>query len=492
MGRRRSLALASLVLSACGTSEPPAAPSDPDPPGAWQGARLLADAGMVPLSDCGVRYPPCRTYGDDRYHPTLAVNARGDGIVLWQQEERGYRQWWSPISAASGFGSPRPTGQDAGSYQPRVSVDAHGHGVGVWEWYVPPFDVVTTGPPERAAMSRLAPGGGWTAPRELGAEQDRWLDLDLDAGGAAVVAYQQGCGRYFVPGCPDGKALDSARFRADGGPVVRERIRADDRFPCAKIDNQAQVVATPTGALALWTEYGSRSVFGCAENFMELWSSRHGPGGWSPPQPLERNAWLGGFDDLDIAADAQGEGFVIDVNGPRYDEMSVRVRPFTAEGFAAPIVLAPRGRGARIAMSRGGRALAWWIDSEEAPTGGRVNRLRARWYDEARRAWSDTYALPPEAGVMFDQARAAVDERGHAMVAWAAVGRNGDPGEIRASRFAPGRGFGPIAGLRAPGPPSEYVSPPAMGADARGNTVVAWSESDGVRVAIWTNSYAVP
>jgi hypothetical protein len=171
--------------------------------------------------------------------------------------------------------------------------------------------------------------------------------------------------------------------------------------------------------------------------------------------------------------------------------MSVWVRALTAQGLGEPVQLAARGRGPRLAMSRGGNALAWWLDEETGPTGGWVYTLRARWFDKARRAWGETYALPREAEVMFDQSRAAIDENGHAIVAWA-VAVNGEPGELRASRFVAGRGFGPTERLRAAGPPSAYVSPPALGSDARGDVVVAWSESDGQRVAIWTNRYLLP
>jgi hypothetical protein len=470
----------------CGLAGSPAAPSSVR--GRWEGARLIADAGAPALVNCGEVRPPCRTWSDSRYVPTVVLNGRGQGLVVWHQDDGALRQWWSPYTQDAGFGAPSPTGHPPGSNGLRLAMGDDGRAVAAWQWSASELDLVGPTLPETPALSRFSPFAGWEAPEQPGAAGDHLNDMDLHRSGHAIVLYDQGCGRTGGS-CGPGRGLQAARFMPDSGALVREQVREGERYPCAQIGTGGRVAATRDGALAVWTELGLGAL-GCSA-FREVWSSRLVPGrGWTAAEPLDRVEWLGGIQALDVVVDEQGDGFVVYERSPNFLDNEVWVRPFKAAGWSEPQQIADSSSSPRILMDRQGNAFLSWMRQERLPGGLRTFTLQVRWFTKRDQRWSSTYALPADVQVFSSLAAAALDDNGHAVLAYGLPIRDSAMYEVWANRFTAGHGFGPLERIQAPESPGA-IAAPSVGSDARGNAVVVWAETDGLRIRIWSNRYLV-
>jgi hypothetical protein len=476
--------LLALALAGCGTTETVAVARTPAA-GRWEPAEIVADAGEIPLSNCGMRDPPCRL-ADQRYFPALAMNAGGEAVVLWSQDDDGYRLWASRYAPATGFRPPERVSGEAGSFDHRVVLDDRGVALALWQWYVPIHDRVTRTGRQGIALSRFSPGQGWGPPERIGEPEDTHLDV-RGAGARAVVLFQA-CGPYHYAGCAEGTALYASRFETGSGTLAGQLVKADERAPCGRISNQARVATASGGdGLAVWLEYGKTAVYGCTENFEELWSSRLAAGGgWSAPERLVRASGLPRLDHPQVEIDAEGDGLLVYEQGPSYDQPSVWARRVTAEGsWLEPESLGPGGTIPVLAANRAGDAAVLWRDRA-----GDAYRLAGRWFSKRTRTWGPPRTLPGVASAYPDLS-AAVDEAGHATVAWRGYASGtAHTCDIWAARFSADEGWTAPLCLPATGP-ADSTSGPAVGTDAAGQALVAWSESDGTRVKIWARRYVL-
>jgi hypothetical protein len=477
--------LLAFALGGCGTPETVSVARTATA-GRWDAAQIVADAGEIPLSTCGMRDPPCRL-ADQRYFPALAMNAHGEAVVLWGQDEGGYHLWASRYAPASGFGPPAPVSREAGSFSHRVMLDDRGVAVALWQWYVPTYDRVTRTGRRGVALSRFTPGQGWGPPERIGDAEDTHLDL-TGAGARAVVLFQA-CGPYHYAGCEEGTALYASRFETGSGTLAGELVKADERSPCGRISNQARVAAAPGGdGLAVWLEYGKTTVYSCTEDFQELWASRFAAGGgWTAPERLVRASGLPRLDHPQAAIDAEGDGLLVYEQGPRYDQPSVWARRVTSAGsWLEPENLGPGGTIPVLAANRRGDAVVVWRERV-----GDGYRLAGRWFSKRTRSWGPPRVLQPDVATGYVDVVAAMDEAGHAVVAWRVIrSQSASSCDIWAGRFSADEGWSvpvclPVAG------PADSTSGPAVGADASGQALVAWSESDGTRVKIWARRYVL-
>lgn len=146
----------------------------------------------VVMRDRHRRWQPARTLGRSTAFtyalPDVAVDARGDAVVVWRgSHRRGDGSRRSAVIAAArarggAFGRPVAL-RDAGDgprVAPRVAIDAHGRAVAVW----------TAGVAARVRYA-TAHAGTWSRGRDLGQSPGSAPVVAMDTAGAATVAWRQ-------------------------------------------------------------------------------------------------------------------------------------------------------------------------------------------------------------------------------------------------------------------------------------------------------------
>jgi hypothetical protein len=192
--------------------------------------------------------------------PALAANPAGNGAIAWSQAGgTGDRSLlWVRIyrnAAPSGWGPPALLDNVAGrSDKPQIGMDRDGNLIVVWR-----RQELAAGP-VLPYGARFTPAGGWGAPVRLSAKDtdgELWPALAMDAGGNAVVAWEQ-------PEEPGGASrIWAAGFVKAGGwgmavPVSPAGMGDADE-PALGIDGSGNAVliwkqkdSPDTGAQSIW------------------------------------------------------------------------------------------------------------------------------------------------------------------------------------------------------------------------------------------------
>lgn len=118
--------------------------------------------------------------GTDAQEPTVAMNEAGTAVAAWRIGSSGIQAvvrppggaWSTPPQQVSALG------QSAGD--PTVAIDSNGNAAALWQG-----PGATTGQVLRAAV--LPPGGGWSAPKEVSAEEEGFASYELEAHAIAGV-----------------------------------------------------------------------------------------------------------------------------------------------------------------------------------------------------------------------------------------------------------------------------------------------------------------
>jgi hypothetical protein len=145
----------------------------------------------------GTWSPPTKpfTVQGDALAPSVAVNKRGDGVIVWtSSDSSGLAVMASIRRPGKAWGPPTALTKAAGgALTPHVAIDAHGDAVAVWTR-------TSRGVSRVQASSRTAAGVVWTAPRTLsGAGADALTpQVALDDSGDGVVAWARYDTKSFV------------------------------------------------------------------------------------------------------------------------------------------------------------------------------------------------------------------------------------------------------------------------------------------------------
>jgi hypothetical protein len=131
----------------------------------------------------------------DAFAPSVAVNRRGDGVIVWTSSDpTGLSVLASYRHAGKPWGQPQPvSGTAAGSLAPQVAVDARGGALAVW--------TQSNGGSSRVhAASFAATGSTWSAARVLSrlGEDAVTPQVTLDDAGDGAVAWSRYNGQSFV------------------------------------------------------------------------------------------------------------------------------------------------------------------------------------------------------------------------------------------------------------------------------------------------------
>ena len=131
----------------------------------------------------------------DAFAPSVAVDRRGDGVMVWTSSDpAGLSVLASYRHAGKPWGQPQPvSGTAAGSLTPRVAVNARGDSLAVWTQSAGGFSRVQT-------ASFAAAGSTWSAARVLSKMGADALtpQVMLDDAGDGVAAWSRYNGQSFV------------------------------------------------------------------------------------------------------------------------------------------------------------------------------------------------------------------------------------------------------------------------------------------------------
>ena len=139
---------------------------------------------------------PLFAVANDALAPSVTVNARGDGVIIWtSSDQTGVSVQASYRRAGKAWGPPQPlSGTAAGTLSPRAALDARGDAVAVWTQTINGFSRVHAASFDHA-------GRAWSAARVLskaGADSIPPVQVALDGGGDGVVAWSRYDGQSFV------------------------------------------------------------------------------------------------------------------------------------------------------------------------------------------------------------------------------------------------------------------------------------------------------
>jgi hypothetical protein len=283
---------------------------------------------------------------DEVFDPRIAMNDRGDAVVVWQQSTATHNTVWaSRHVAGAGWEQPTRASQDGVSdaSAPRVAMDASGNAMVVWRQ----FDGVST-----SIWANLFDiSRGWGVADVLDVEQGGTAfdaQIVMSPSGNAIAIWTQTSrehsriyASHYLVGRGWGR---TARVGANGDmAALLPQLAMDERG----------------NAMAVWCQRDGKRF--------HVHASRYQAGGaWSLPLRVDAGAVSGAGDSCDpqLAMDAEGAAIVVwhQVNGVQRGIWASRYQ-LGAEWSRAHELKTPGGGDAfepQVVMNKEGRALALW------------------------------------------------------------------------------------------------------------------------------------
>ena len=396
----------------------------------------------------------------------VGVDARGNAIAVWREDNSHVRAAWRPVGGAW---QPPQTIAVAPSFSgtsPQVAINAAGTAVAVWQR----FDARTRGWIVQGAVRvarrkwqkpiDLSAGGsrrlsvGTERRRYAAASQEPLPKVAIDRRGNAVVVWEH---------YRRGQAVVQAAARSAGGAWQRP-VDLDDshvKWPHARPD----VAVSPDGTVvAVWTDTVNRGSGPVVS------ATRRAGGTWTTPTRIStgRRAL-----DPRVAIDARGNATVV-----WRKSLVVQSARRRAGGRWEPAVDVSTGRHAGAtdaAVDAQGNAIAIWASSEH---GGEimsaVRPAGSRWQKPVE--ISDS--APPSDAAGADL---AIGARGDVVVVWAEPDYGTDDDSPDLIVYAVVRPIG--AGWTHPvkvNEPDGFPAQPRAAVDPHGNALVVWKGRMGI------------
>ncbi|MCP3137647.1 Ig-like domain-containing protein [Pyxidicoccus xibeiensis] len=347
-----------------------------------------------------------RTIGEERGSATrfsLAMNARGEALVLWTQWYQSLsRLWTSRSSQTTQWTAPAVLEPEASqSASPGLAIDRHGNGMAIW---------LRGSAPAHLWSGQYLNNVGWvevhaSAPLDIGGAEEP--QVASDGFGNITVVWLQREGTQ--------KAIWMRRFAPDIGWGDVQRMKHAESLNA--ITPRLSVDASGTATI-VWLSVGSQQV--CASRYM--------PGvGWEAVHCFSQGG--GQLAGLAIAGEAGGRVMAV-----WEQHQSPRVSAWTARYVAGSGWVGARSLGApeiersqepAIAMDGNGNAVAAWFQIH-----GAVPQLWAARYTPAT-DWGARVRLDTSGNAI--RPRVVMDSSGRATVVWSQyIGNNFD---LWTSRF---------------------------------------------------------
>ncbi|MDO9265179.1 MAG: DUF1566 domain-containing protein, partial [Desulfosalsimonadaceae bacterium] len=394
--------------------------------------------------------------------PQVAMGGNGETLIVWAQYDGSYSRinkneyrggtWSGPEIISS-------AGVDA--YNPQVAMDGNGNAVIVWEQ--------SDGSNTQIYKSEYRTGA-WTHPADLSdhispAGTDASVPQVAMAGsGDAVIVWQQSDGTN--------KRIYKYEYRSGAwtGLEAISPAGTDAALPQVAMDDNG--VAVNADAVIVWQQYDGVS-------YNLIYKSEYRGGLWDHPANLDANISPSGIyaSSPQVAMAANGDAVIVWEQSGYYVELYMtEYRNMTV--WSSPVMISPSGSDAgasRVAMNKtNGDTIIVWTQSEEFSYGKRIFMSEYRsgvWLHPLTR---NDYISP--AGYEADNAHAAVDGNGNAVIVWSIKGNGVYTGWISMMEYRAGAWKHP-ADIPPVGKIDDYspqlYSPMAAMAD-NGDAVIAW------------------
>jgi len=424
--------------------------------------------------------------GGDALYPQVAVDPRGNAIVLWFQYDENPSDgadgnlWAARFTPLEGWGAPVIVSRlnaltaDGQSGWYRVATDSRGNTFAIWVDHERATHLSTV------LASRFVPEAGW-GPSESFDESDVG---GAGVGGPPQIAF-------------DGQGNAIAVW-TKGSDTAASRYVLDVGW------DQATQVGVPYEGGTCDIGFGDAgdAVLACwsaRERGHLVWASRYVAGiGWEAPtilDPAPFGHWI------DLAVDPAGNALVAwQVWNVSTRRSSMSLSRYTAGvGWGAASLIEAVGSenltGPMVAADSRGGALAVWAEGRDPwNLGERVFALR--YTPGAGWGVPETITL---GAVPVGRPHLAGTASGEAVAAW--IHRDGDWASVWGVPFDPDTGWGnplrigPEFTVRDVYPDSEELyglsSPPRVAMDSSGNAFVVWDQFDGAQHNIWANRFVV-
>ncbi|MFN0304039.1 MAG: Ig-like domain-containing protein [Burkholderiales bacterium] len=339
---------------------------------------------------------------------------------------------------------------------PQVAFDANGNAIAVWQQHDGSRNSVWT--------NRYSEGS-WGTPRLL--ESDDTGDAEspqiaIDSSGNAIAVWQQW----------DGVRISIFANRYSGGswgsalPIETDNA-GNAAGPKIAIDGNGN-------ATVVWYQSdGARA---------NIWSNRYSANnGWGSAQLIESDN-AGSALNPEVAVDVNGNAMAVwqQSDGTR-DNIWANRSSAGIWGAAVQIETdnADNARNPRIALDANGNAIAVWFQSDGLRTNISANRY------VAGSGWGTAQLIETDNAGPAEYPRIAFDINANATVVWHQS--DGTRINVMANRYTSGSGWGMAQLIETDDAGSAGF--PRVAADANGNVIAIWQQSDAVRTNIWTNRY---
>jgi hypothetical protein len=471
-GLRLGALAACLWLAGCGGGGGAAGGDPLQPPGssakAWQSAQ------------------PIETINGGRAEePTVAMNANGQGIALWRQDDGvEISVLAGHYSSGQGWSAPElvETG-DGTAFNPSVGIDASGRALAVWAqsegarsvikasvhtsqgWSLP--DVVSTDPVGSAGAPKIAVAADgkamvvWTQSQGLNTNSRVWANRYLPGlgwQGAQLMGNSTGAGAA--------------------------------QFPTLALSSNEQ-------AIAVWEQ--TQSLAG-GNTRVDLYTNRFDGKQWGTAELLEADN-QGRAVRPDLVIDAQGNAHAAwlqatdnTVTGV-FQIKSRRFSPTEGWGSVERVdALSGSTNEPSLSLDAQGNAMLVWTQAEEnafPPT----RRVLFASRSSAAPAWSAPTSLVSGTATFMGSAQVRMNALGQAVAVWeqkdSATPSGNSETSLYASRFTPGQGWANAEPIEAN--TVGTASNPQLAIDAQGNALALWRQFSGsftdpnVRIDIWAN-----
>ncbi len=402
----------------------------------------------------------------------IAVAANGNAVAVWVQTDGPRTNIWARnYTTGSGLGTLQliETIASGDAQYPRVAIAPNGIAHAIWLQH--------DGTTPRIRASRFVPGSGWSAPKYLQSvltdTQAPRIAVDPEGSAWAVWAQQDIESNSY--------SIYAAHSFNDvwGAPILLEHRPGDASLPKVVID------PLNINALAVWTQYDGQHFGVYSTRFQSLF------GTWDPPVLVSQPEGVEAF-DVEIAADQSGIpiavwrqqyglglGGLLSVWAAHYfDNFGSWSTPLQiSDGLSLSIT------SAKVAVDPAGNATAVWAES---------GHIRANRYTLDSNYWGGAQLVESNVGEAVAPA-ITMDPSGNAIAVWVQNTGSGTNWSIYANRYAqgsgPGSGWGAAAQLLESDDAGSAFNP-AVGADANGNAIAVWLQSDGVRFNVQQDRFS--
>lgn len=309
------------------------------------------------------------------------------------------------------------------------------------------------------------PGQGWAAAElvQSSAELLSYLSpkVGIDINGNAITVWLQSTGSIYN--------VWANVYKAGEGWGTAEMIEDDIEAYTYDVSMSAD-----GHAVAVW------------EKSDDIYASHYVPDeGWTTPQIIDNHPYSASYPQ--VAMDEKGNAMAVwkqsDLSYPR-----IWANYYTAGdewGTAEAIVSVDDGSDMpHVAMNRNGDAAAVW-HQENYIRSGNLKGLWANHYRPGEGWGTAQFLSEDENNVKFPQV--ALDGKGNAVAVWHEF--NGTVDNIWANHYRTGSNWF-IAELLEMDDAGNAQNP-QIAADANGNFIVVWPQSDGTLTNIWTKHYSV-